>query len=143
MTKSTKLWWADSPRFFTVLFFGWMVVITFLSLVSGISVETDRLVDLPIDKLVHFTFYAVAVTLGGMAWKEKEVSFMINPRFLALLAFLASLYGTVIEVFQYSFTADRTAEWEDVLANSVGAIAGALFTLWRKDKIWTLKTRSK
>ncbi|PQJ15838.1 hypothetical protein BST99_08945 [Aureicoccus marinus] len=120
-----------------------MVVITFLSLVSGISVETERLVDLPIDKLVHLTFYAVAVTLGAMAWKEKHEPFTITSRFLILLAFLASLYGTVIEVFQYCFTADRTAEWEDVLANSVGAIFGAFFTLWSKDKIWTLKTRSK
>lgn len=119
------------------------MVITFLSLVSGISIDTDRLVDLPIDKLVHFTFYAVAVVLAAMAWKEKQDPFTIRSRFLLLLALLASLYGTVIEVFQYSFTADRTAEWEDVLANSVGAIAGALFTLWRKDKIWTLKTRSK
>lgn len=120
-----------------------MVLVTVLSLISGIRVDTGDLPPLPLDKFVHSTFYAVAVILGAMMWKERRPEFRFDSNTLFLIAFIAVLYGMVIEVFQYSFTADRTAEWMDVLANCIGAIGGSLLTKRLNDKIWALKTRSK
>ena len=128
---------------FSYLFGFWMVLVTVLSLISGIQIDTGDLPPLPLDKFVHFIFYALAVIFGAMMWKERRPAFRFDTNTLFLMAFIAMLYGMVIEAFQYSFTADRTAEWMDVLANCLGAIGGALLTKRLNDKIWALKTRSK
>ena len=117
-----------------------MVFITVLSLVSGISVSNDSVQIIPLDKLAHFTFYFFAVVLGLQSWREfRGVTYNSTELIVSVLS--ATIYGMIIEAFQYAFTTDRSAEWSDIWANVLGALSGAFLAMSWKDKIWALKTR--
>lgn len=45
---------------------------------------------------------------------------------------IAIIYGIIIEVFQDVFTLTRTADYLDVVANSIGAISGLVFLRVKK-----------
>jgi len=75
------------------------------------------------DKSNHALAFAVLAFLGNRAWPKQPV-----PVLLGLLA-----YGGLIEVLQ-SFTPDRFAEWEDLLADAVGLLLGEVLArlVWRR-----------
>lgn len=103
-----------------------MVFVTWSSLTSFSDNEIP-LFEIPhFDKLVHFTFYFVAVLLGVMALREKNNSAINLKRALTIIVLSMILFGMLIEVVQYSFTLDRSGDKYDVLANSIGAIGGFL-----------------
>jgi VanZ family protein len=100
-----------------------MVLISYLSLASMSGTTTG--VNIPnLDKLVHFTFYFVATILGGLFLKEISVKKVAFSKATFIMMFVAIFYGMVIEILQYSFTADRHGDVLDFLANSIGAISG-------------------
>jgi VanZ family protein len=65
------------------------------------------------DKTNHVLGFAVLAILGCRAYATR-----IATTLSGLL-----LYGGLIEVLQ-SFTPDRYAEWEDVIADGIGIVAG-------------------
>lgn len=71
------------------------------------------------DKLQHTVSFAVLVGLG---WRAR-----LGPRWRLAVGLL--LLGAVIEVLQ-SFTATRTAEWADLLADAIGIAAGLGVASW-------------
>ncbi|MBT9188017.1 VanZ family protein [Zobellia russellii] len=111
---------------YTIAFLGWMVFVTFFSLVSFSDTEADN-IDIPnLDKVVHFSFYFGAAFLAVLFIKERTKG-SVELRKAVLYAVVgAIIYGIIIEVLQYSFTADRHGDILDALANSVGAILGSL-----------------
>jgi VanZ family protein len=48
-----------------------------------------------------------------------------NSIFVFLI--LAILYGCSLEIMQYYFFSQRTADWYDIIANSTGCIFGLIF----------------
>ena len=89
-------------------------------------------IDIPqIDKLVHFTFYFVAVILAFLyltALFGKRVTF--NKILLISLLF-AWVYGIIMEVLQSTLTTARSGEMYDVWANCFGGLIGVLLIkLW-------------
>ncbi len=126
MRETTKNLLVLKKHGFTLLFFGWMVFVTWSSLVS--LSDTDLPVfDIPyFDKVVHFTFYFVAVILGILSMNQNGA---IHWRFnKAAVFFLVTmvLFGIIIEIIQYNFTSDRMGDPFDALANSFGALCGVL-----------------
>lgn len=94
----------------------WTILITTLSLIT-IEKPPSFVLQLPFkDKVVHFVFYFVFVIVWSFSLKEKMSKFRIKT----LLA--AVFYGIIIEVLQYAVTKNRTADFYDVLANTVGAM---------------------
>ena len=75
------------------------------------------------DVLAHAAAYAVlgAATLRGLAGARRAGA---TGRAALLAAFLAAVYGMADE-FHQSFVPGRTAELRDVLADALGAAAGA------------------
>ena len=65
------------------------------------------------DKTNHVLGFSVLAVLGCRAY----------PARVAMTLFGLLLYGGLIEVLQ-SFTPDRYAEWEDVIADGIGILAG-------------------
>lgn len=107
----------------TLLFIAiaWTVLITFLSLVTVGSFGNN----IPIpnkDKIVHVVFYFGFVVLWVL---YKNKSNYTNKTGIAIL-FIAIGYGVLMELIQY-FTATRSPDMYDVLANSSGAFSGLLF----------------
>ncbi|MFM1877837.1 MAG: hypothetical protein RLZZ241_703 [Bacteroidota bacterium] len=91
------------------------------------TLEDGPEIDLPeIDKLVHFTFYFVAVFLGGI-WVQngdpKGAKFTKQILFLGLGLFF---YGIIIEVLQGVLPTERSAEVLDGVANTLGLLSGIL-----------------
>lgn len=82
------------------------------------------------DKYVHFTFYFVFTVLWFIFLKRKRGN-TAKTRFLVFI--LGFTFGIIIELCQEFFTADRSADVKDVLANTSGS-AGAILFLWLKDK---------
>ncbi|CAM4277543.1 VanZ family protein [Zobellia roscoffensis] len=111
---------------YTIAFVGWMMFVTFLSLASFSDTDTAD-IDIPnLDKVVHFSFYFGAAFLAVLFIKEITNGTIELRKAVFLAAIGAIIYGIIIEVLQYSFTADRHGDILDALANSVGAIFGSL-----------------
>lgn len=111
------------PKIFQFLALLWTVVITVLSLIT-ISIGTIGS-SIPIenkDKIVHFLFYFLFVLLWNLAQNIKTTIKIIS------ILIVAIFYGAIIEILQ-SFTAIRTADFFDFLANTLGAVLGTLICL--------------
>jgi VanZ family protein len=67
------------------------------------------------DKLNHFLAFSVLFLLGRQAF----------PQRVWTLAAALVLYGGLIEVLQ-SLTPDRSADWQDIVADSIGIAIGLL-----------------
>jgi len=113
-------------RKFTILFIGWMLVITISSLFS-FSVEGEQRIWFPnMDKVVHFTFHFFIVLLGALASKEHLVNDWPWRKKIRSLLLLSIVYGLLIEFLQWAMPYGRAAEVWDVLANFSGALVGGL-----------------
>ncbi|WP_247074590.1 VanZ family protein [Cellulophaga sp. F20128] len=121
---------------YTILFISWVVFVAFLSLFSFSGTDLPTVQIPHLDKLVHFTFYFVASVLGTLAIKECSGSPKIGKRVVWYLVGSLIAYGIIIEVLQSKFTATRSGEILDFVANTIGVFAGiivARFLFLRKE----------
>ncbi len=108
-----KLWLA--------LAVGWTLVIAVLCLVSFSKLPSVKLAEA--DKYVHATFHCFFTLLWFMYLRN------IASRPL-LKVFLGSLfYGGLIEILQGAFTETRKADFQDVAANTFGALVAVMILL--------------
>ncbi len=111
---------------FPIAYIGWMVFVTWSSLFS-FSGDDLPVFQIPhLDKLVHFTFYFVAVILGTMAIRGKKAEKISLGKSLLVMVVAMIFFGILIEVIQGVYTLDRMGDKYDALANSIGAVSGAL-----------------
>jgi len=75
------------------------------------------------DKIVHFFMYLFMV--GAMFVDNLLINGKknISNKKLLFFFFFAVIFGAIIEIIQY-FLPTRSAEWYDLLSNSIGAILG-------------------
>ena len=124
--KITKRSLVPDKRIFTPAFYGWLLLITVLSLMSFPD-DPDGGLDIPhMDKAVHFLFYFVAVILGSLYLREASKKTISLHKALIISFLIAVIYGMILEVFQSALTDYRSGEYEDILANSIGAMAAVL-----------------
>ena len=82
------------------------------------------------DKIVHCAFYFV---LTFLLYKNYKIKMGVIKK-AWLYAFLTAVsYGIIIEICQGVFTAERSADPMDALANTSGS-ALAIFMLWLRQK---------
>ena len=99
------------------------VIIVFLSLFNPPQTQLDSVSN--IDKIAHFVMY------GGLElviWIEFFRKHKDKPQITAILVMilLPILLGASLELAQSVLTNYRSCEWADVIADSAGAVAGAL-----------------
>jgi VanZ family protein len=111
--KITQL--LSEHKFFFLAIF-WTILITTLSLITIERVPSFAITLQHKDKVVHFVFYFVFVIAWNLSLMQKIKKFKVKVLSIAIV------YGIVIEVLQYVLTENRTADFFDVLANSLGAI---------------------
>lgn len=107
----------------------WLVAATYLFLMPTDGLDTTPLINIPYaDKWVHVAVFfgllqlwLIPLYLRSRAWPKKRV-------WLALLAAVA--YGIVIEIIQGKYTAHRSADAWDVVADTTGALLGILLLPW-------------
>lgn len=89
------------------------------------------------DKLVHFAMYA---GFCSIIWTEylKKHRVIHKLKVTVWAVVMPVLFGGGMELAQMFLTHDRSGEWADFLANSLGVLAAAVFfislTLFRKNK---------
>ncbi|MDF0707493.1 MAG: VanZ family protein [Bacteroidota bacterium] len=117
---------------YTLLFLGWVVIITVLSLFSFSSMDLDTgTLNIPYaDKITHFIFYMVFGFTGCLSLRERTKGSLGLAKTLKIVLVLAIIYGILIEILQFTLTTDRMAEMGDVLANTLGAFSGIGLIRW-------------
>jgi VanZ family protein len=110
-------------RFKYFLAYGWTCFILVGSLMSTAffkGVVVDEIMSF--DKVIHFFLYAFCSYFWCLVLQLNN-----NKRASIFKSFSISfILGTTMEVCQYAFTTYRTFEWNDVAANTIGAIIGVL-----------------
>lgn len=99
----------------------WLGVMTILSVLPGVSLPKFDLFSA--DKAGHFFVYGVlcAFVLYGVSglWIKE-----IKWRHIALIIAFSAAYGVLMEWVQYAFIPGRMYEFDDMIANLAGAVAG-------------------
>ena len=76
-----------------------------------------------IDKFIHLTLYF----LLSISFQSSLLRITLNKKQQILITLILVIsYGLIMEVFQFYFTSDRSAEIFDALANTLGCILGIL-----------------
>ena len=101
--------------------------------VGGAQPVAVGLVPAPWDKLVHAAVFAVLA--GAMGYATG-----MRGRPMLVLAFCGALtVGALDELHQMSLSG-RSAGWDDLVADAIGAALGSATLLWRERlKCWLLK----
>ncbi len=112
----------------------WMPVVLYAGAIFFLSAQSHPEEQLPSfllkevsDKVLHAVEYAV---LGGLCYRAFRwgLSGQVAARALIIAIVTASLYGVTDEVHQL-FVPFRESSWQDWLADTIGAVIGALS--WR------------
>ena len=97
---------------------GWALMILYFSLNSGVKLPSGAL---PTDKIGHFGAYAVLSFLFLRSLRSEGRTSVFT---VAVALAASTLYGMLLEMLQGTFFPHRRFEWEDILANSLGVLAG-------------------
>ncbi len=103
----------------------WALFIFILCAIPGKNLPHYSWTDLlSVDKLVHFTMFFVLTALfkSGIVQSHHFVSTHNKILIVAAIA-----YGALLELMQSYCYTDRSGSWFDLLANSLGAMAGVYF----------------
>ena len=112
----------------------WVPVVLYAGAIFFLSAQSHPEEQLPSfllkdvsDKVLHAVEYAV---LGGLCYRAFRwgLSGQVAARALIIAIVTASLYGVTDEVHQL-FVPFRESSWQDWLADTIGAVIGALS--WR------------
>jgi VanZ family protein len=111
-------------KYSTVLSLIWVLIIFGLCSMPGRHIPSFKLLEmLSFDKWVHAGIFFVLCCLIFFSIIQKSNS--KNPIYIFFV--LAILYGCSLEVMQYYFFSQRTADWYDIIANSTGCVFGLVF----------------
>lgn len=97
-------------------------MILVLSAKAGINLPESLFDIIAMDKLGHFTVYALLSVLILWGNRKNDVFLSKNTAFIAIS--LAGLFGIVMELMQFYFFPGRYFEYLDIISNIIGAIFG-------------------
>lgn len=115
----------------------WGLLIAALSGVPGGSLPRFTLTNLlSTDKLAHFGVYFLLTALlsWGLERQHSQSIERFSPKILA--GAIAVGYGTLLEWLQYLIFVRRSAEWGDMLANTLGALTALGLLLLLRNFRW-------
>jgi VanZ family protein len=101
----------------------WILLILVLCTLPGNDIPTNSFFEkVHFDKIVHFgLFGGIVLFLSlGVYWQKKYIS----PLTLLLFVIIAASYGLAIEFIQKYWAINRSFDMYDVVADTLGAIAG-------------------
>ena len=112
---------------FRLLAIFYTLLIVILSLIP-IPETIPRFKLFEMDKLIHLILYLTFIMVWGL--------YLFKSRFsLKLLLSISILFGLFLEFLQHILPFGRYFDWGDFIANSTGAIIGAIILLFLKKKL--------
>ena len=110
----------------------WALLIAVLCLTPGTALPAWQWADLlRVDKLVHTLMFAVLTVLVARGVRDLHANALPFPKVLLIAGGVSVLYGATMEVLQEIPGLNRRGDVIDLIANTVGAIAGAFWFRWR------------
>ncbi len=126
-------------HYFRKYTFSWLIIgiIIYLSFFTPPKTELDNISN--IDKLAHICMYG---GLCSILWIEYLRSHIQIQRIRALIGgiVLPIAFSGIIELLQEYATTNRSGDWADMIANSIGVILAALLGQFVFPR-WIKKTR--
>jgi len=104
----------------------WSLIILFLSTKGGIQLPPSIWDYIAVDKVGHLVFYGIfCILILGASTKNRTLPLLKKDMIIALA--VSILYGTGMEIIQYTFFPDRYFEVPDIIANIIGSFLGLYF----------------
>ena len=105
----------------------YLIAISLTLFIAYLSLGSFSEINMPIDNSDKY-FHSIAYFFLALSWffaVEKSHSIF---KYKIVVVFFVLIFGIIIEILQSSLTTYRTADYQDILANSFGIlIAMALF----------------
>lgn len=110
--------------------FSLLIVLAVIALSVMPFPEIKMAEDIPfVDKWVHFVMYggvAFVIWIEMARREKKKNNHKTHMQSLVWGLFFPAILGGVLELIQEYLTTTRSGEWLDFLADSIGAVLGAL-----------------
>lgn len=111
----------------------WVFIILFLSTLQVPKIPGNRLINIPhFDKLVHFSLYFIGVSLWLFDYYKKKENWN-RSIFIAIISW-GILYGILMEILQKVVVQNRSGDFFDALANTIGVLTA--FLLFRYSALY-------
>ena len=107
------------------IFWTAMSIYLFLSSSKSLAINTNLK---NADKYFHAGFHALFVIFWYLGLKTKSLKQPVKRLLIPVVA-ISMFYGVAIEFAQYAFTASRSADFFDILANCSGALIAFVLML--------------
>ncbi len=109
---------------------GWGLLILLFCGLPGEEIPDPSFFDLSyFDGAVHLFLFLVLSFLLGIGFKKQYRYPLLKAHTKKAVFLIGTIYGLLIESLQYSIFVDRYFETSDLIANAIGAGAGALLFL--------------
>lgn len=110
-------------KYCSILAITWTIIIFLLCATPGQYIPTASWLELlSFDKWVHASIFFILASLCFLRVIKKNQS----AAYIALYFFLCILYGGLLEVMQAKWFSNRSADWQDFVANSFGCLLALL-----------------
>ncbi len=112
----------------------WAILTTFLCGTNGNNIPQFSFTDLfGIDKLAHMLLFGTETFLIAIATQklndDKNSFLIIFPAFL-----IGTVFGIIIEILQATLFTNRSFDYLDMLANTIGCALAWLILIWKFNK---------
>jgi VanZ family protein len=101
----------------------WTIITIGLSSIPSQAIPRTFLNEIfGIDKLAHITFYLIMVLLWLLGLK----GLYTKLRLITIITIMCVSIGLIMEIYQKLYFVDRSFDWLDSIANTIGAILGSI-----------------
>ena len=126
-------------HYFRKYTFSWLIIgiIIYLSFFTPPKTELDNISN--IDKLAHICMYGGLCSILWIEYLRSHIQIQRIRAFIGVIV-LPIAFSGIIELLQEYATTNRSGDWADMIANSIGVILAALLGQFVFPR-WIKKTR--
>jgi VanZ family protein len=105
--------------------YAWSIIIFILCSTPGNYIPSSNWLDLlSFDKFVHASIFFILATLWFNYFK---INTQLHTLKIILIIFFCCLYGGLLEIMQAKLFSNRSGDWLDFIANSIGCLIAPVF----------------
>lgn len=114
----------------------WFFVVSILVFLPGNDMPKVRWLNIPhFDKIVHAGLFGGMVFLFCLPFFKSDLSLKKKRNYFMLIAFLAIVYGIVVEFIQKYYIPGRSFDLLDWMADSIGVVIAFFVATYWSNKI--------
>lgn len=112
----------------------WSILATFLCGTNGHNIPQFSITNLfGIDKLAHMLLFGTETFLIAIATKKLD-AYKSNFKIILPAFLIGTMFGIIIEILQATVFINRSFDYLDMLANTIGCALAWLILIWKFNK---------